>query len=221
MYQLNENPFGLSWEKWAALWCNWSLSIPKGTNPALDITGRHCAVNQNNENVWFLTGSFGNLVPINRKCRIPIGRAIFFPVLVKEDSLVEDIDLKTDDDLANRSRDATNELLFISASIDDMEIENLEKYRVQSEVFDLKFPKGNVYGVKPGLTRSVCDGFWLFIKPLEAGEHHIHFEGETAVVDDAIRTFLMNNKVYRKILRHLKRNLTFKLDISYEIMICK
>ena len=91
-----------------ALWCNWSLSIPKRTNPALDVTGRHCAVNQDNKDVWFLTGSFGNLVPINRKCRIPIGRAIFFPVLVKEDSLAEDIDLKTDDELTTRSRDATD-----------------------------------------------------------------------------------------------------------------
>ena len=172
-------------------------------------------------NVWFLTGTFGNIAPIKRKCRIPIGRAVFFPVLVKEDSLAEDTDLKTDEDLVNRSRDATNELLFISASIDDIKIENLEKYRVQSEVFDLKFPRDNVYGVKPGLTRSVCDGFWLFIKPLEAGEHYIHFKGETAVVNNTIRTFLMHNKVYSQIQDHLERNLTFKLDVSYEIMICK
>jgi hypothetical protein len=176
LYKLNEHPFGLSWKKWTALWCKWILSIPKDTNPALDITGRHCAVNQKNEKVWFLTGTFGNIVPIKRKCNIPVGKAVFFPVLVKEDSLAEDIDLKTDGDLVKRSRDATDELLYISASIDNKKIEDLENYRIQSEVFDLSFPNDNVYGVKPGLTRSVCDGFWLFIKPLEAGKHYIHFK---------------------------------------------
>jgi hypothetical protein len=221
LYKRSEHPFGLSWERWAALWCKWMLSIPKNRNPSLDKTGRNCAVNQDNESVWFLTGTFGNIDFVRRKCTVPAGKAILFPILVKEDSFAEDTDLKTDKGLVNRSRDATNELLFMSACIDDIRIENLEKYRVQSEVFDLKFPKDNVYGVKPGLTRSVCDGFWLFIKPLWAGEHHIHFKGETAVVNSAIRTFLMHNKVYNQIHDHLERNSTFKLDVSYDIMICK
>jgi hypothetical protein len=224
LYKLNEHPFGLSWKKWTALWCKWILSIPKDTNPALDITGRHCAVNQKNEKVWFLTGTFGNIVPIKRKCNIPVGKAVFFPVLVKEDSLAEDIDLKTDDDLVKRSRDATDELLYISASIDNKKIEDLENYRIQSEVFDLSFPNDNVYGVKPGLTRSVCDGFWLFIKPLEAGKHYIHFKGETAVVNNTIRTFLINNAIYSPIEEHIRTPLskggsTFKLDVSYEVTI--
>ena len=155
--------------------CTWMLSIPKKNNPSLDKTGKYCSMNQNNENVWFLTGTFGNIVPVKRKCTIPIGKAIFFPILEKEDSLKEDSDLDNESGLIKRSRDATNRLTYMEAWIDGAKIEDLEDYRVQSEVFDLKFPEDNVYDVKQGLTRSVCDGYWLFLKPLEIGKHHIYF----------------------------------------------
>lgn len=219
LFQRNEHPFGTPWENWAALWCKWMLSIPKKMNPAVDKTGRYCAADQKNENVWFLTGTFGNILSVKRKCTIPVGKAIFFPILEKEDSLAEDSDLKCDADLVERCRDATDRVVYMEASIDDIKIKNLETYRVQSEVFDFNFPNGSVYKVKPGLTRSVCDGFWLFIKPLTAGKHYICFKGETAVVDNYVRKFLINNKVYNPIREHLKRKSTFKLDVLYEVTI--
>lgn len=142
------------------------LSIPKSQNPAIDETGKYCSINQDNENVWFLTGTFGNIVPVNRKCTVPVGRGIFFPILVKEDSFQEDPDLKSEDDLKKRCRNATNRLVQMEAIIDGKKVDRLENYRVQSEVFDLTFPEDNVYNARPGLTRSVCDGYWLFVKPL-------------------------------------------------------
>jgi hypothetical protein len=78
------------------------LSIPKKKNPSFDRTGKYCSINQDNHNVWFLTGTFGNVGPIKRKCIIPSGKAIFFPVLVKEDSLAEDCDIKSEADLIKR-----------------------------------------------------------------------------------------------------------------------
>ena len=63
----------------------------------------------------------------------------------------------------------------------ERKIDQLDSYRVQSEVFNLTFPEDNVYDVRPGLTRSVCDGYWLFIKPLQIGKHHIYFKGETSL----------------------------------------
>lgn len=112
-----------------------------------------------------MTDTFGNIiVPTRCKCTIPAGKAIFFPILVKEDS-----DLKTELELINRARDTTNRLIHLEATIDEEKMYQLESYLVQSEVFDLTFPEDNVYDVKPGLTRSVCDGYWLFIKPLHVG----------------------------------------------------
>jgi len=98
-------------------------------------------------------------------------------------------------------------------------IENLESYRLLSEVFDLNFPEDNVYGVKPGLTRSVCDGYWLFVKLLDIGNHSIKFKGETLLVDDPVKEQLTGDQAYKKIWRHINKKSSFRLDISYELEI--
>jgi hypothetical protein len=221
LYDRKLHPFGRSWEKWAALWCNWMLSIPKKNNPSLDEKGKYCSTNQNDQNVWFLTGTFGNVHPINRKCSIPEGRAIFFPILVKEDSLAEDSDLKTELELTKRSRDATNRLIHMEATVDGEKADQLENYRVQSEVFDLTFPEDNVYDVTPGPTRAVCDGYWLFIKPLQVGKHQLYFKGETSLKEPYTLIQLRNSEVCGPIWEHINENLTFKLEVSYELTIIK
>jgi hypothetical protein len=219
LYERNIHPFGKSWEEWAALWCNWLLSISKKNNPAIDETGKYCSMNQNNEVVWFLAGTFGNIVPVKRRCTIPAGKAILFPILEKEDSFQEDRDLKTEEELIKRSRDATNRLIHMEATIDGERLDRLENYRVQSEVFDLTFPEDNVYDIAPGLTRSVCDGYWLFIKPLQAGKHYIYFKGETSLDEAFTLTQLRSNDAYGRIWEHISENPTFKLEVSYELTV--
>ena len=54
-------------------------------------------------NVWFLAGTFGNVNLIRRKCIVPLGKAIFFPILEKEDSFAEDVDLRSELELASRA----------------------------------------------------------------------------------------------------------------------
>lgn len=219
LYDRSVSPFGITWEDWTAIWCRWMLSIPKENNPSLDETGKYCSINQNNDHVWFLTGTFGNLKPVVRKCKIPRGKAILFPVLVKEDSLAEDSDLTTDSDLINRSNAATNNVISMKAIIDGQNIPLIEDHRVQSIVFDLTFPYDNVYDVKPGLTRSVCDGYWIFMKPLIPGEHRIHFIGENLLDELYTINQLQNTEIFTQIRDNISRNHTFKLDVTYDIVI--
>jgi hypothetical protein len=220
LYGRNEHPFDESWEKWAARWCNWMLSIPNKNNPSIDTTGRYCSMNQNDMNVWFLTGTFGNIDSVKRKCTIPYKRSIFFPILEKEDSFAEDIDLREESELIMRCVDSMNRVTHLEAYIDGQVVENLEDYRVLSEVFDLNFPEGNVYSVRPGITRSVCDGYWLFIKPLKSGKHCIDFMGETLLLEgDAVTEQLKADEVYKQIWGHINNKSTFRLDVSYDITI--
>ena len=163
-------------------WCRWMLSIPKEKNPSIDSSGKNCSSQQLDENVWFLTGSFGNIRRINRRCTIPLGRSIFFPIMEKEDSLAEDTDLASDLGLIERCVDSMNHVFYLEAIIDGSKVQQLENYRVRSDVFDFNFPSDNVYGVRQGLTRSVCDGYWLFIKPLPIGRHKIEFMGECTLL---------------------------------------
>lgn len=141
LFNRNEIPFGIPWEKWASMWYEWMISIPKKENPCLDETGKYCSVNQTDKNVWFLAGTFGNIVPVKRKCSVPMQKAIFFPALVKEDSFAEDSDLKTEVELIGRSRDATDKVSHMEATIekaDDtrqirLHTEHLRKYRVNHD----------------------------------------------------------------------------------------
>jgi hypothetical protein len=214
-----EKPLGRSWNEWAATWCKWMLSIPKMYNPSLDKTGKYCCTDQNFNEVWFLTGTFGNVDPVVRRCKIPLGRAILFPILEKEDSLAEDSDLLTDSDLISRSKDATDRVIYINASIDGQKIDDLSRYRFQSPVFDLTFPHDNVYNVKPGLTRSVCDGYWVFIKPLSIGPHVIHFKGENLIADPHTTNQLLTTDVFSSIRDLVHDRSTFRLDVKYELSI--
>jgi hypothetical protein len=48
-------------------------------------------------------------------------------------------------------------------------------------LFSFTFPKDNIFGVAPGLTQAVSDGYWILLGLLPPGKHDIHFGG--AVVD--------------------------------------
>jgi hypothetical protein len=209
------------------------ISIPKNENPCLDVTGKCASVNQRNKDVWFLAGTFGNTVPVKRKCTVPSGRAILFPVLIKEDSFVEDSDLKTEAELSKRASDATDKVLHMEASIDGIPVlhmeastdgmtemlANLRGYRVQSEVINLEFQRDNVYNIPPGVTRSVNDGFWLFVRPLEVGKHVILFLGETRLTDAYTKDRMMGLEVYAPLKDHVTKQKTFKLEVLYELSI--
>src|SRR5579884_1628590 len=73
------HPYGRTYEQWSNAWWQWALSIPTNVNPLLDTTGANCQQGQSGK-VWFLAGTLGGS-PVVRKCTIPAGKAIFFPVL--------------------------------------------------------------------------------------------------------------------------------------------
>jgi len=196
-------------------WCKWFYSIPKNTHPAIDTTGVHSSINQTDPDLWFLAGSFGNIEPIVRRCVIPSGRAILFPIIEKEDSFTEDTDLKTESELIRRCSNAMDQVLHVEAALDG---QGIKPQRILSPIFDLDFPENNVYDIQPGRTRSVCDGYWIFLEPLQRGRHYIEFMGE-AVLEDVVARQERTDKVYDKIWANIDDNNTFCLDISYDIMV--
>jgi hypothetical protein len=70
--------FGNTYGEWASRWVQWVLSIPTGTNPALDTSGANCAQGQAGP-AWFLAGNFGGA--LTRTCTVPAGKALFFPLV--------------------------------------------------------------------------------------------------------------------------------------------
>ncbi|HJU35459.1 MAG TPA: hypothetical protein VJ695_10085 [Nitrososphaera sp.] len=173
VFSTNSAPFGLQFSDWCVRWVKWCLEQPIETNPAKDMTGKHCCQNQSGP-IWFLAGTFGGSA--TRKCTVPSGKAIMFPILEKECSFVEDTDIRTETDLISRATDETSRISHIETSIDGIALQNLNRYRVQTPVFEIVFPKNNVYGVKEGPTRATSNGFWILLEPLSPGEHTIYFK---------------------------------------------
>lgn len=195
------------------------FSIEKKKNPCSDRTGKFSSEKQEDSDVWFLAGTFGNVNIVKRKVKIPAGRSILFPVLVKEDSFAEDDDLTRESELIRRCKEATDKVLHMEARIDGESIPSLGSYRVQTKVFDVNLPKNNVYDLPPGQTRSVSDGFWIFLKPLEAGKHTIYFKGETSLNEPFTKKRLRRTKVYSHIWSQVDKEPVFKVEVLYKIRV--
>jgi hypothetical protein len=59
---------------------------------------------------------------------------------------------------------------------DGQKIENLESYRTATDFFNLTYIKDNIFEVPAGTYKGVADGFFVFLKPLSAGNHDLHIK---------------------------------------------
>jgi hypothetical protein len=209
VFDPNSRPYGKPYSEWCEKWIKWGLSIPRMINPITDNTGENCAKMQEGP-VWFLAGTFGTSA--KRKCTIPSTKAIFFPIIEKECSFAEEGEqLKTEEGLVARAELLMDLVSFMEVTVDGIYLQNLKQYRARSKVFDLTFPQDNVYGVKPGPTRSVTDGYWVFLKPLPIGKHIIQFVGESSIPAGPIA------RLARRYV-NVKGNL-FKTEVTYHLKI--
>jgi hypothetical protein len=174
LFSPDSSPYGVSFSEWTAKWWQWALSIPVEENPVKHETGDNCAINQT-EPVWFLAGTDGGFA--ERRCTVPLGSAILLPILNHGGTLADTLHVKSEDELiffTNREMDIISNLEVI---VDDAKLVGLERYRVQSPIFDVVLPKNNLFNGRPGPTKGVSDGYWLFFRPLPRGEHKIHTFG--------------------------------------------
>jgi hypothetical protein len=102
-----------------------------------------------------------------------------FPILVGECNYLEYPELKSESELRTCAKEGQDFPRTISASVDGVQLKDLENYRVESQLFDLTLPENNVFPAPPGKTKAVSDGFWVFLKPLPVGNHEIDFSGST------------------------------------------
>lgn len=175
VYDLNAKPFNISYADWTAKWWQWAYSIPWDRNPSYDDTGKYCNENQNGP-VWYLTQAFEH--PVTRTCEIPRGTALLITLLNSECSFAEFKSLKTEKELRDCAKSMQDIVSGLHASLDGISIPNLEKYRVQTDLFNFTLPENNILNLTAQTTQSVADGNWLFIKPIPPGIHKLIAKGD-------------------------------------------
>lgn len=208
IYPIDCMPCGRTWDEWVQLWWKWCYSEAMEKSPPSDDSGELCSKGQIYEKVWFLAGTYGG-PPLERACNVPKGRSIFFPLLNDLISFTTDPHLKTEDELrlyAKRDLDETSSLFL---TIDDVQVGDLKtmaKYRISSSMFEILLPpKGS--NSSPVRTRAVSDGYWVFLEPLQVGDHEIKFGGEKLEYDQIQRS------IQREEIPKFRVSITYKIRV--------
>lgn len=199
-------PYGMSYGQWSAAWWQWALRPPFSQGALTDETGEDCGKGQVGP-VWFLAGVANSSGTVVRNCKVPAGKALFFPVLNGE--------------WENEGFDTPQKVEYlrflVKGAIDDTSERNasldgkpLPMYRVTSPVFFYTMDAtDNQYGLKcTGTLHPTCkdgadktvpwaglictggpknqcfaypavgDGYYVMLAPLSPGEHSVHFGGK-------------------------------------------
>ena len=168
-----DRPFGFSYGEWTTKWWEWALSIPIPFNPVLDDTGQYADRNQHNP-VWFLAGTIGDENKVaHRTCTVPKQKAVLFPIInyiYTEDRPFDEIKL------VKHVKQDIDDIVVKEATIDGYQV---PIYRVNSDpcLFHLRVAEKNRLGISVGTTDASADGYWVFVKSLNIGQHDIHFHG--------------------------------------------
>lgn len=172
---------GKTYAEWSATWWQYVFAIPVQSNPNLDLTGKHCQVNEN-ANVFFLNGA-PTSAAVTRECTVPSTQPLFFPLINAECSNVESPPFfgATDTDRAICAKAIIDGVgtSTLTATIDGTALssQDLSAFRFASPPFNFQMPAQNNFLGLPGVTsgRSASDGYWLMLKPLAPGSHTLHF----------------------------------------------
>jgi hypothetical protein len=174
VFSVGSNPFGISYAEWTAKWWKWALSIPLENNPIRDDTSKYYRLNQSGP-VWFLAGTSGGIV--ERKCTIPKEKAILFPILNYGATFADEPTIKSEPELISLAKREIDVVSDLEVVVDGTKLDDLKTYRVRSPIFNVVLPENNFFAGRPGPTRGVSDGYWLFLKPLQVGEHNLNSFG--------------------------------------------
>ena len=181
LFPVNSSPYGRSTLDWTMEWWKWLIGVPADKNPMKDLTGINCAQNQNDPNVWFITGNEGGAT--ERTCTIPHGKAIFFGHGY-ECSTSEYQNLKNYEQL-NKCAIESKDLLInwkYRASLDGVELRNLTSYEKISPQFKIDYPSNPVWGIE-GTSPAAADTYFIFMEPLSEGKHVFEVQSSGDIVN--------------------------------------
>jgi len=169
----------------SAQWWQWALSIPVSTNPLTELTdaGSICMVGQRGP-VWFLAGTLFTGGTFSRKCSVPEGVELYFPVAnavqVNTPGICfQDAPLSVAQMRANAAA-FVDGVTKMTVTLDGIAVKSIR--RVRSKPFAAALPVDNVF-VKPcegdspaGVySPSVDDGYYVKLEDLKPGHHTLQF----------------------------------------------
>lgn len=181
IYLVDSEPFGIPYYKWTESWWNWLVSIPAGSNPALDMDGKECQKGMHyTYPVFFLVGSLNNTA--SRNCTIPSDVSIFFPATTSY--CYNAITVNRTEEQLRACASLQESDMNTQVTIDGSDLNNfaydISNARVQSNLFGIEVPEDNILDISAQNVSGIAAGDWVFLKPgvLSHGIHKISFTGK-------------------------------------------
>ena len=193
-----QSHYGQTDDEWGALWQQWIYQLPQ-TNaqnciiPFSDPTGANCGYGQSGDSgqsgdVFFLAGTQGGTV-VRDQCVVPLGKAIFFPILSfsADNAGVPAAMQLSDMALIAYVQNELNTVPVsgLSAEFAGVALTNLGRFATKVTQYSYTLPpEPNVYdcGGQTGVTgtySSYAAGFFVMLAPPASGAHTLHFAGSS------------------------------------------
>lgn len=183
--------YGHQYGDWAAAWWQWALSIPANAHPLLD--SADCNTGQSGP-VFFIGGSFQSR-NVTRKCTVPAGKSLFFP-LINEVSTSFPPPLVQINDQRIFDAQVLDGAGNLHVDLDGKQLKAINPgFRSQSIAFDVTLPDNNLFQIAAGAySTSTDDGYYILLKPLKPGQHTLHFTAtnENSLTFDVVYELTQN-----------------------------
>jgi hypothetical protein len=163
---------GLTYGEWSAKWWQYVLSVPGEENPLNGAIGANC-IFQRSGNVALI--AVDPLVGEPIACEVPSGMTLFLDILSAECSTLEEPPFYGGNEGELRACAMGFTFTDLQATIDGVDVEDLDQYVHLSPLFDFTIPEDNILWVDgPASGSSISNGAHLMLAPLSPGEHTIH-----------------------------------------------
>lgn len=169
---------GLTQPQWTERWWQWASSFDYSSSPVSDRSGERCGAGQKGR-MWFLAGVYGS-APVKRRCVVPAGTYLFFPILNYIVTARPD-GQSTCDSLMMQAKDLTDGVDDLTLQIDGVSVAGLGAHRQATDsCFDL------FEGQDEAIAPSAGNGYYVMLQPLEPGRHTLRWGGRLNTLVQAV-----------------------------------
>lgn len=170
----DSTPAGVTGKELVGKWWTWWMGIPNDTHPLKKYAdAQRCSVMQNGP-VWFLPDVLPGVGTVNYICNVPLGKDIMLPLTTTICQTGVEGNL-TDKELADCADNILTPVSNIEATVDGKKVE-INGSLVKTDFFNVTFPENpiDIFGpIKPGTSKAIATGYFLFLNDMTPGKHKI------------------------------------------------
>jgi hypothetical protein len=200
-YMKNDAPNGVPYGIWITKFWDWWNNVSNDVWSKL--ANYKCLLHDDGKTVYLVDGlTISN--PVSYFCNIPANRSIFIPLVNTEyDRGLNETRNMSDDEMRNKAIEDNDRASFkISVDGQNIPVEVLEALRATSPFWDIRANPDSHFvqpGYVPGSWKAISDGYFLFLKPLKPGTHHISYSGSSFLGGngDVTYTIYVNSSLQR------------------------